>query len=68
MDIIMGIPQSFTNNYSQERQNWLVLFSKLRLFSSTINGMEMFDKITALKLSEQENNFVKVYFWIHYSL
>lgn len=67
MDIIMGISQSFTNNYLQERQ-WLVLFSKLLLFSSTINGMEMFYKITALKLSEQENNFVKVYFWIHYSL
>lgn len=67
MDIIMGISQSFTNNYLQERQ-WLVLFSKLLLFSCTINGMEMFYKITALKLSEQENNFVKVYFWIHYSL
>lgn len=67
MDIIMGISQSFTNNYLQERQ-WLVLFSKLLLFSSTINGMEMFYKITALKLSEQENNFVKVHFWIHYSL
>lgn len=67
MDIIMGISQSFTNNYLQERQ-WLVLFSKLLLFSSTINGMEMIYKITALKLSEQENNFVKVHFWIHYSL
>ena len=67
MDIIMGISQSFTNNYLQERQ-WLVPLSKLLLFSSTINGMEMFYKITALKLSEQENNFVKVYFWIHYSL